>query len=419
MQPISQSNPNIHRGPTSSTEFNRIRNDMQKDLTTLFSIANNHDKEIKENMDILMYENFFLQRKMKTMETYIKSLEQDIAYAKQGYEKQVALRSFHHVNGLTNGTNEKETLINTTFGYASIPPSSISSKIGKETDKGSLIIPNTFQVSLFESNNTQPIDKETGERKFYKVEGENMINAFDKNKNTFWTRKVTTPDKKCVSEVYGILHIKLPLESLNNVYSNSLFINAFPEASMRITDIQFKGMGQRWSRLETYPTQKEGANEKPVSINDVEQVQFYFPRTEVTEVKIHFTQPYWMTTYGETELMRTFAYGFQDIGLEYHQFSKTEVEFTTSISLKGSTKTFAYLEEPKVVHKEGTPAFIDDLVSFAIYYDKELSNEYMVGDEIYSDMQEMYIHVKVKKDSNIIPFLKYIRTEYGIREIGL
>ncbi len=48
MRPITLRNPNLNKGPSSSEEFNKLRNDIQTDITTLFDIVNDHDGVISE-----------------------------------------------------------------------------------------------------------------------------------------------------------------------------------------------------------------------------------------------------------------------------------------------------------------------------------------------------------------------------------
>lgn len=65
MRPITLRNPNLNKGPSSSEEFNKLRNDIQTDITNLFDIVNSHDGIISENMDHILRENYFLQNRLQ------------------------------------------------------------------------------------------------------------------------------------------------------------------------------------------------------------------------------------------------------------------------------------------------------------------------------------------------------------------
>src|SRR4051812_49384699 len=95
MQPISKNNPNLHKGPSSSAEFNRMQNEVHYDLTSLFGVANQHGIEIKDNMDILIRENFFMQNKINELQTAIEKIKTNLLYKEQGLQRQQLINSFY------------------------------------------------------------------------------------------------------------------------------------------------------------------------------------------------------------------------------------------------------------------------------------------------------------------------------------
>ena len=97
MQPISQNNPNLYKGPSSSEDFNKLRNDMHYDLTNLFNIANMHESEIEENMNLLLKENFFLQCKILDIEKLAEQIEVDEGYRYDGVSKKRLIQKLLYI----------------------------------------------------------------------------------------------------------------------------------------------------------------------------------------------------------------------------------------------------------------------------------------------------------------------------------
>lgn len=414
MQPISQNNPNLYKGPSSSTEFNKLRNDIHYDLVTLFDLANKHEEEIKTNMDVLIRENFFLQSRIIELEKLVEKISQDLVYKNEGVSKQRLIKSFYDLSGLSDGAVDKPAYVNTIYGYLSIPPFDSVSKINYQGDDGQVVIPKSLSVQLLESHNAQPKDPTTGNRTYYSVEDENILRAFDHNRNTFWVHTSSFPSDSGVSEVFGILHIKLPLDALNDVYSNTLVLNPFPEYSMTIHDIQYKGVGDQWYRLENYPTEKVDGQDVPVAIERAGKMTFAFSKTEITEIQIFFSQPYWF----ENDGRREFAYGFQEIDLEHRIFSNKTAEIVTEFSLEGTTKAFRIIENPTVIPASGTFSNINDLVEHKLYYNKDLTNEFKFGNEILAPIQKVYVKTILRGSEERIPMIKQIQLDFTYRDLN-
>lgn len=415
MQPISQNNPNAYRGPSSSVEFNKLRNDMHYDLVQLFQLANENEESIEENMDVLIRENFFLQNKVIEMEKLVEKISTDLLYKSQNSNKQRLIKSFYSLSGLSDGDTSKQAYVNTMYGYLSIPGSDAVSKISYQSADGQVIIPSSLETQVFESNNIQPLDEATGMKTYYTIEDDKIYRAFDKNKNSFWVHTSSFPEDSGVTEVYGIIHIKLPLDVMNNVYANTIILNPFPEYSLKIRDIQAKGYGEQWHRIENYPTEKDtNGLDVPIEIENAGKLTFSFPKTEVTEIQILFTQPYWFASQGKRE----FVYGFQEIEVEHRIQNGSEAEIVSEFSLEETTKRFSIIQKPSIVPAIGTTQEIHDLVDFKLYYNKDLTNEFTFGNEIMAPIQKVYVKTILKGQGEIIPMVKQINLDYIYKELN-
>jgi len=269
---------------------------------------------------------------------------------------------------------------------------------------------------LEESLDTMPIDETTGQRTYYVVEDENIELALDRDKNSFWVHTSSFPDDSGVTEVFGKLRIVLPVDTLNNVYANTLTINPVPEYSMTIHDIHYKGYGDQWFRIPNYPMEKnEEGEEVPKEIQQTGKLIFSFPKTEITEIVIYFSQPHWFRNGN----MRDFVYGFQEIDVEYRSYNNSEAEFVTIFSLEGTTKRFRRIEEPIVVPVLGSPQDISHLVEHRLYYDRSLTNEFSFGSEIMAPIQTVYVKTILKGTGagDVIPMIKQIQLDFTYDDI--
>jgi hypothetical protein len=300
------------------------------------------------------------------------------------------------------------------YGYLTVPPADVVSKLSYQAADGQVVIPESLEVKVYESNNVQPIDATTGMRTYYEIEDDNTYLAFDRDKNTFWVHTSPFSEDSGVSEVYGIVHITLPLDVINNLSANTLVINPFPEYSLRIRDVQVKGQGEQWTRLENYPTEKDvNGVDVPIEIQNASKLTFTFAKADVTEIQILFTQPYWFTSEGQRE----FVYGFQEIELQNRIFNGAEAEIISEFSLEGTTKRFSTILKPSVVPLVGTSQTIDDLVEHKLYYNKDLTNEFSFGNEIMAPIQKVYVKTIIHGQGEVVPMIRQINLDYTFKEL--
>lgn len=414
MQPITQNNPNLYKGPSSSAEFNKLRNDMHYDVSTLFELANQNDDTIKSNMDVLVRENFFMQNKIIELESRVEKIKQDLLYRADGYSKQRLIKSFHSLEGITEGDSGKSPHINTVYGYLTVPPADAVSKLSYQTEDGQVVIPESLDVQVFESTNIEATDTNTGMPTYYELDDQDLYKAFDRSRNSFWVHSSSFPETSGVSEVYGILHIKLPLDTMNNIFANTLVLNPFPEYSMTIRDIQFKGQGEQWHRLPNFPVEKDQEGQAvPVPIENAGKLTFSFPKAEMTEVQILLTQPYWFASEGQRE----FTYGFQEIELEHRVSGGGEAEVISEFSLEGTTKRFSTIEEPVAIPLVGSLGAIEELVEHRLYYNKDLTNEFGFGNEIMAPIQKVYVRTTIREGAEGVPMVRKLQLDYTYKEL--
>lgn len=407
-------NKNLYRGPNSSKEFNQRNSTMIKDMNRLYHLLNENEAAIEGNMDIVVRENFFLQNHVNQLKQEVEKLnrlveERAEEQAQSGVASNVYVQNFYSTDNLIPATGAKESYIDHAFGTVSPKPTDTSSKMSYLTDGGEVFLPHGLDVFVKEAKNTE--FNENGELLYYDLISEGTDAMVDRKKDTFWIRDIAFDQTDSVTEIFGEVHIKLPVEGLNNLYANALTIRPYPEGSMRIRDIQYKGFGDQWSRLDNYPTEIVDGIEEPLILENSRKLFFQFPRTEVTELRILYSQPYWF----ENEGLSVFTYGFQDIDLQYRIYTEKTCEFVSVLDISDKSALINSVAYPKAVPAKGTIKELSQLVEHHLYYDDSLETEFDFDNTILAPLDKVYIKTVLHKEGDDVPVLKELRFPYTFK----
>lgn len=402
---------NIFRGPNSSEEFNKRNALIRKDINKMFELLNQNEDNIEKNMDIALRENFFLQNQVTRLNQEIhklKGLLED-SQSGEGDPRSILLENYYTTEHLLSNKSIN-TVVDRVHGVVTPEPTNITSKLSYETDTGEVLLPSGLNVFLKEAPNNA-LD-EDGELVYYDLPAENTEAIADRKKDTFWIRNKSFPKKDSVTEVFGEIHIQLPVEGINNLYANTLSIHPYPDGTMTVHDIQYKGLGNQWSRLENYPTEEKSGVETPVALKNSRKLFFQFGRVEMTEIRIFFSQPYWFEHQNE----HIFSYGFQGIDLEHRIYTEKEASFITKLDVSDKNVFLGQIEEPIAVPAEGSPKNLTNLVSHKLYYDEYLEEEFTFNDRILPQLSTVYIKTTLKKQGDVVPVIKQLQIPYTFKE---
>lgn len=397
---------NLYRGPASSKEFNQRNKLLRDDIAQTYHLLNENEENIEKNMNIVLRENFFMSYEIKNLQAEMAKLkkllvdEQD--YIDPHLTRQIHTQNFYTTENLSDNSEDRKTTILREFGVVMPKSTDTLSRFGYTTDSGEVFVPNSLEIHLKEGDDTR-VD-EYGEVILEDVLAGDITPIVDRNKNTFWTRTLSYPTASAVHEVFGELHMVIPTEGFQNIYSNTLKISPYPEGSMRLHDIMYKGYNNQWHRLETYPT----IENEPQVIDNIHKIIFQFPETEMIELKIKFSQPYWF----ENENLSEFTYGFQDINLEYNNYTEKSCEFTTKVSLEGDNTRFKRISEPLATPAIGTTQDLNEMVDFELYYDQDMVQPFSFGTDILADIDTVYVKTILKKEAGNIPVLEEVHIPY-------
>lgn len=412
MHPKTASNPNIHRGPVQSEDFNAIQQSIRGDLERLFHIASDHDETIERHMDLLLRSNYFLQNKIHVLEGIVEEMEANHKYREQSRAIRRLIRTFYSKENLISAADEgEEATVNTQYGFLTLDHSDITPKLSFPSEEGETIVPSSFQADIYEATNASPVNEATGDRDYYLLETNGTDAMVDQDDHTYWVQSSRFPTSANVSEVYAIVHLQVPMEAINNIHANTLRLAPYPLHSMQVDDIQYKAYSGQWRRLPTFPVD---GNDEPIPQTDAAPLFFAFDDLEVTELKVHLTQPYWFAH----DDRRDFAYGFQDICLEYRNYDQSRAEIITPFTLSDTTKQFSSVYRPHTQLAAGTPQDVEDLVEHRLYYDEDLENEFPFGSAILAPVQTVYIRTILTSANQCVPFLSQVALDYTSTEMG-
>lgn len=405
MELQSNKNRNLYRGPESSHAFNERMNDLYTDVVRLYDYLNENESKLGRNTDILLKEYQFghseINELMRRLEQ-VEAMNESLLAGKQEGKSIVLLDS---PDSVLDAEESKRTYLDMENGVVSPNVSTVSSKVSIQTESGRVLISDKMRVTFKESFNTQPYDEASGERLYYDIDPKGYQDMVDKRKSSYWMRKVRFQEGSGVREVYGEAHIRLATESLTNLFANTLVVRPFPEGSMTIRDVHIKGPSGEWKRLPSFPMEAG----EPKAIERAKRMMFSFGKEEVTELKVRYTQPYWVEDSGERE----FVYGFQDIDLEYRGYTDAACEFVTR-HVAGPGREFERVETPRVIYAEGAPKGVGE-ISHELYYDQALVTKFDFGTEILAPLSEVYVKTTIRKVGEDVPVVKRIELPYRFK----
>lgn len=412
MQLESQQIQNLYQGPHSSKEFNQQVQSLQKDVVTLFDALNKNEQSLTQNMDISLKEHHFFQKRLKELSLQIRALEEQVVSTREAGED-IHYQSFFDLSAIQISLDDLSAKLDASIGIATLATSHETSRLSYETETGQVLFPKGLSIFVRETNDIEVKDPETNQRLYKDLSTEGTFLMVDKQDKTYWTRDAIFPEKDCVSKVFGELHIKVPKEGLNGLHANLLTINPYPSGSLTIEDIYYRGYGDQWLRLPNFPTREEEGREVPIPMEKVEKTLFSFPKTEIAEIRILFSQPYWFENNNE----RVFSYGFKDVDLRYHLYSEKENSFVTTLQIKGGTGSFLRLDPPISLALEASEQDLTDLVRHELYYDASLSTPFAFGSDVLIPLSQVYIKTILKKEGDKVPVLKELHFPYTKRQM--
>jgi hypothetical protein len=314
------------RGPTLSSEYNKLNDDILFDLLRLYEAADNTKEDLERLVNLLVHENIFLRRKIENLDNNVNDLLGIISsYPKK---KSTILPSHMLSSYHLYVTNKQSLLIDNEFRTVTLRPSTETTSRTHLSNSinGSVIVPGELSMEIIPyANGTTIIDRD-------------LLESFNISNNYYWERTVVYPSSSQVDEEECLVIIKLPANIANNLYANSITIRPFPENSYDLLAIYYNNIvyptaPTMWSNEDEkenfhdsmlsngwklIPGFKVDDNEQPIGINELSRTKWNFPDTLITQIVLRLRQRNWL----ESNNNRTFIFGAINIDVSYDTYNK-------------------------------------------------------------------------------------------------
>ena len=393
MRPITESLESLDISSGKSEDFNKLIKSIGSDITTVYNLYNDNEKLIEKNMDIVVLENIFLQKKIHELEGHLLSIEQSIASREDGEGYLSLHKTFYSSNDIeyNKGTLEHDT----SYGTLTLPNVSSQkipfAKYSREFLKKNLEIKASIGDTVIDIANDP-----------------DLLNIVDGDDGSFWYIDIDTSEQKWglennASYVDFDITIYLPMKLLPSLAINSIGIKPHPIYSTTLKDIQYAGVSDStWTRLPTFPTESE----EPIPIESVGAAKFLFPAVSAKSLTFKFRQPH----YRQENDARIFTIGIRSIDLESLNITSEEASFYTTFKIPGDNRYFLRVLEPTVVTLNNES--YDDAITHELFYDRIGTTSFPFSSDIIADIDTIYINTTIKRTGDKIPAIKGIKLQY-------
>lgn len=386
MRPVTESLENLDLSGGTSKDFNKLVRSISYDITNVFNAANENEASTERNLNIIIQENLFLQRKIKDLESKLLSIEETLANKKNSTGYNSLYKTFRVSNGIES--LDGQILHDPTYGIVTMPCS--------DSHRAPLLMyPKEFLARNIDIK-VDILGKTIG-----MAEDPSLINLIDGNDSSFWISEAETSTD--TDYIDFTVTINMPLKILPSLHINSVGIKPHPVYSLTLSDIKYVDPGNGIEhRLPTFPSEEEF----PVPIRTMDNVKFMFPAITAGSVSFSFRQPYYSQD-GDT---RKFVFGLRGIDLENLNVTKEEVSFITEFKIPGDAKTFSRILEPVTMTLNGES--YGDAVTHELYYDKAGVAPFVFGSNIASEINTVYLKTTLKRAGETIPAVRGLKLRY-------
>jgi hypothetical protein len=393
MRPITESLGSLDILSGKSEDYNKLIKAIGSDITTVFNMSNSNDNLTEQNMNTVVQENLFLQKKVKELEEQLAAIEKILATRSNDEDYCYLYKTFNTTDDIeyAEGTISQDT----SYGVITLPCVNTQKipflKYSKEFLRKNLDIKATIgNVTIDLANDS------------------NLLNIIDGDDSTFWSTEVNTGETKwgLTSESTYVdfsVTINMPTKLLPSLTLNAIGIKPHPTYSTTIKDIKYiSTTSGTENRISTFPL----SSEQPVPIEGIDAERFMFPTISTKSITFYLRQPYYKQNNGS----RTFVIGIRSIDLESVNYASEEASFMTEFKIPGDNRYFLRILEP-TVETLGDADF-GDAVSYELYYDKVGTEPYQFGADIIADLDTIYIKTILTRIGDSVPAIKGIRLQY-------
>lgn len=373
LKPFVLRNKAILNGISSSSDFNKLLNDVIVDLIDLRSQANSLELDMKQKEDAISFENMLLRSKLSELEQQI----EDLKYNLENYVNNNTIRRITvHSSNSNLITNESASIF---YNYSIITPhiSEVYSKVlvGDTVNMAT-------NIRLYEST-----DGNTYVEKYNTKNNVDLFKIIDKKFDdgvVFKSRANIDVDS-----LYIIVEIDVPTDYINNLSTNRILINPFPALSMDLLSIEYKSStNDIWKPLNGF-----------IQMNSIKDTMIIFNKTNICSLRLTFKQKYFIASYDDAlnTQVKDFIYGFKDISIDLVKTKPGISSFVATVVLP-ETKNFDTVYEPKLIFNDLTKQ--NRNYTTTLFLDKNLSNAFYYNKQIPLNTSKIYIKVDLINNSD-------------------
>lgn len=212
---------------TNSRDYNEMNKELGTDLTNIFQSLARNDIKLDHIIQTLQINNQQLANRIKYLEEQIHNADVDKEYI--DFYRSELISYGDELNTIPIPEKER-AYINHDYNVATLRPVYMTSKTflyNQEDNK--IFIPDDLIIEVFPKSYTGAI-----------IEENDIRNCLDQDISTQWMRKVIYDINSPVTSVNAQIEITLPKSIINNMNSNTIFINPYPDASLDIVSVEYK-----------------------------------------------------------------------------------------------------------------------------------------------------------------------------------
>ena len=398
MKPLLSSLATPYRGPANSEEYNTLFNTVHADLSKLYNISSENAKDIMENMDVLIMENFILQNKIAELQQRVSDVAMSLS-DKDGFKYlSKSFVNMHDLSYAIEGTEEIEEksrlYLDTLHGVILNPIGSSYSRTRATDLNGDSFVNEAVSIEIYEGD--------TEETKYLVEPDMSPFRLFSSDPSVFWYReKFSSAD-----EIFFTLKIKLFTAATSNNYVNNITLTPFPDLSMLITNITYTDLNGGEHPLPTFP------------INGIEgftRTRFAFDKIEAKEITLYGKQ----SNYFKESNEKKFIYGFKNVDVSYNEYATKQSSIITKFTLDKYNKKFDSISYPTIALGPGSVTNIEDAIEHKLYIVH--TNGTTIAEQDFNttivqlDCSNAYIVTTVSNVNETSPLLKNLSISFATK----
>lgn len=380
------------RSQADSSRYNKHVDETLYDITELFNIANEQEREIERMRGFFAVGSHFAQEQMDQMKRELQALQENVAAAQRPGKEYVKYLLPSDARPDTNVDEYERALIDLQHDIITLPFSAYSSsKLYIHDDINSeYIVPNTLRYEV-----TPKADGIT-------IKENDFMDALTPDENKFWHRTYTYfSGAKDYAEAQ--VTIELPDDIISNRDVNTMFLHPYPLNTMDILNVEYQ-LDAGWKTVPGF---------KPVE--NAGNIKLCFPPIEIRLVRVTLRQRHFVTKGNQ----HTFHMGIREIGVSHSDYQLDVGRFELPVSFGNAFQNKEILDIQPVYQNEDALSVYQKetrLTSFKVYEVGENGKERYLNDTFPIQVREKKIIIRclISFDPNTrtAPALKGVELTY-------